>query len=253
MTEDRPVNVSLYRQDEPEALSLDSRFRFHCHSGLACFNQCCQAPTIVLSPYDILRLKTFLGLTSGEFLERYTLTVSEEFSQLPLVFIDAYRSSGGGCPFLGAQGCTVYAHRPSACRLFPITMGSQLTADGVVDYYFCRKLDYCRGFAGEVEWTVASWQADQGFVEFDRGRRAWLEILLKAGVSGPMGAGVRDLVTTAAYDLDRFRQALLEPDFPGTQDLDDQAREELRRDDSALLQFSYRYLNTILFAGKELT
>ncbi len=251
MAQDRLV--SLYKQQKEECLSLDSRFKFHCHAGLACFNQCCQAPTIVLSPYDILRLKTFLGLTSGEFLERYTLTGTEEFSKLPLVFIDAYRSPGGGCPFLGAQGCTVYAHRPAACRLFPITMGSQLTAAGIVDYYFCRQLDYCRGFAGEVEWTVAAWQADQGFVEFDRGRRAWLEILLKSGLAGPMGDRVRDLVATAAYDLDRFRQALLEPAFPETHGLDGQALKELQRDDLALLQFSYRYLKSILTADKTLT
>jgi len=250
MAEDRLV--SLYQQKEEECLSLQSSFRFHCHDGLACFNRCCQAPTIVLSPYDILRLKQFLGLTSGEFLRRYTLPGTEEFSNLPLVFIDAFRSPGGGCPFIGPNGCTVYAERPAACRLFPITMGSRLTAAGLVDYYFCRKLDYCRGFAGEVEWTVASWQANQGFIEFDQGRREWLEILLTAGLQGPREDQVRDLVGTVAYDLDQFRQALLEPAFLQTNGFKDQPLEELRRDDLALLQFSYRYLKTILFADKKL-
>lgn len=250
MAQDRPV--SLYQQKEAEGLSLQSRFKFQCHDGLACFNQCCQAPTIVLSPYDILRLKQFLGLTSGEFLRRYTLQGTEEFSNLPLVFIDAFRSPGGGCPFIGARGCTVYAQRPAACRLFPITMGSRLTEDGLVDYYFCRKLDYCRGFAGEVEWTVASWQTNQGFTEFDQGRREWLEILLQAGLEGPVEARGRDLVATVAYDLDKFRQSLLEPAFLKTNGLEDQGLEELRRDDLALLQFSYRYLKTILFTDKKL-
>jgi hypothetical protein len=250
MAQDRPV--SLYRQKEAEGLALESSFKFHCHEGLSCFNRCCQAPTIVLSPYDILRLKQFLGLTSGEFLGRYTLQGTEEFSNLPLVFIDAFRSPGGGCPFVGARGCTVYAQRPAACRLFPITMGSRLTEDGLVDYYFCRKLDYCRGFAGQVEWTVASWQANQGFVEFDQGRREWLEILLKAGLQGPLEVQVRDLVATVAYDLDQFRQSLLEPAFLKTNGLEDQALEEGRRDDLALLQFSYRYLKTILFTDKRL-
>ena len=250
MPQDRPV--SLYQQKESEALSLQSSFRFHCHDGLAYFNRCCQAPTIVLSPYDILRLKQFLGLTSGEFLRRYTLPGTEEFSNLPLAFIDAFRSPGGGCPFIGPNGCTVYAERPAACRLFPITMGSRLTAAGLVDYYFCRKLDYCRGFAGEVEWTVASWQANQGFIEFDQGRREWLEILLTAGLQGPREDQVRDLVGTVAYDLDQFRQALLEPAFLQTNGFKDPPLEELRRDDLALLQFSYRYLKTILFADKKL-
>ena len=62
---DKPTQVSLYQQEEQEALSLESKFHFHCHAGLACFNQCCRTPTIVLSPYDLLRLKQALGLSSG--------------------------------------------------------------------------------------------------------------------------------------------------------------------------------------------
>ncbi len=127
-------------------MSLESSFRFHCHDGLACFNQCCRTPTIALSPYDVWRLKQALGVSSGEFLRRYTVQASEEVSNLPLVFIDPYQSPGGGCPFVGPDGCTVYEHRPAACRLFPITMGSQLTQQGIVDHYFYRRLDYCRGF-----------------------------------------------------------------------------------------------------------
>ncbi len=247
MAEDRPV--SLYQQQEEESLSLQSRFKFQCHDGLACFNQCCRTPTIVLSPYDLLRLKQYLGLTSGEFLQRYTLQGTEEWSNLPLVFIDAYRSPEGGCPFIGPQGCTVYAQRPAACRLFPITMGSRLTAAGIVDYYFCRRVNYCQGFDSEVEWTVASWQANQGFVEFDQGRREWLEILLQAGLQGPVEAQVRDLVATVAYDLDQFRQSIFAPGFTETRGLDDQALEGLRTDDLALLKFSYRYLKALLFTA----
>lgn len=247
MSDYRPVDVSLYKQAEEEGLSLDSSFRFHCHEGLACFNQCCRAPTIILSPYDILRLKQCLGLTSGELLERYTLPGTEELSNLPLVFIDAYSSPEGGCPFVGPAGCTVYAHRPAACRLFPITMGSGLTPQGVADYYFCRKLDYCRGFAGEVEWTVAAWQANQGFAEYDRGRRDWLEILVRQAGSR-VDDRVQELVATIAYDPDRFRQAIFAPRFLPALALADQTLENLRNDDLAFLQFSYSYLKSILFA-----
>ena len=59
---DKPTTVSLYQQKDQEALSLESNFPFHCHADLACFNQCCHTPTIVLSPYDLLRLKQGLGL-----------------------------------------------------------------------------------------------------------------------------------------------------------------------------------------------
>ena len=248
MADDQPETVSLYQQMDQESLSLDSRFTFHCHEGLACFNQCCRTPTIILSPYDLLRLKQGLGITSTALRQRYTRQEIEPNSNLPLVFIDAFRSPEGGCPFLGEHGCTVYPHRPAACRLFPLTMGSRLTPDGVEDHYFCRRLDYCQGFAVEAAWTVASWIADQGFAEYDQGRREWLEILLKAGLTEELVVDdlVQDLFATLAYDLDRFRRLVSDPVFLEAYELKAEALEGLKTDDLALLKFSYRFLPTIL-------
>ncbi|HLD48367.1 MAG TPA: YkgJ family cysteine cluster protein [Desulfobaccales bacterium] len=248
MAPDQPETLSLYQQPDQESLSLDSRFTFRCQADLPCFNQCCQTPTVILSPYDLLRLKQGLGITSTALLERYTRQEIEPNSLLPVVFIDAYRSPEGGCPFLGESGCTVYPHRPAACRLFPLTMGSRLTPDGVEDHYFCRRLDYCRGFDAEPEWTVASWMADQGFVEYDQGRREWLEILLKAVLTEELvvDALVQDLFAILAYDLDRFRRLVFDPEFLEAYDIKAEAIEDLRADDLALLKFSYRLLPTVL-------
>jgi hypothetical protein len=249
MGQDRPDLVSVYREIEQAGLSLQSRFTFHCHEGLACFNRCCRTPTIILSPYDILRLRQCLGITSGEFLERYSRRETEDLSNLPLVFLDPFRPTGEGCPFLGNTGCRVYSHRPTACRLFPITMGSQLTEKGVVDYFFCRKLDYCQGFETDVEWTVEAWQANQGFKEYDQGRRIWLELMLKQGLRGPVDTRVQELFATMAYDLDKVRQLLSEPAFRQASDVDAEVWESLNTgtSDTALLAFSYRYLQSVLF------
>jgi Fe-S-cluster containining protein len=249
MASERPDLVSVYRENDQASLSLQSRFTFYCHDGLACFNRCCRTPTIILSPYDILRLRQCLGITSGELLERYTRRETEDMSNLPLVFLDPFRPTGEGCPFLGDTGCRVYSHRPAACRLFPITMGSQLTEQGVVDYYFCRTLDYCQGFATDVAWTVESWQAHQGFKEYDQGRRAWLELILKQGLQGPVDGRVQELFATSAYDLDQFRQLLGEPAFRQACDADPKVLEDLVTDtsDAALLDLSYRYLKSVLF------
>jgi uncharacterized protein len=248
MAPDQPETVSLYQPMDQESLSLDSSFTFRCHPDLPCFNQCCRTPTVLLSPYDLLRLKQGLGITSTALRQRYTRQEIEPNSNLPLLFIDAFRSPEGGCPFLGKQGCTVYAHRPAACRLFPLTMGSRLTPDGVEDHYFCRRLDYCQGFNGEATWTVASWMADQGFAEYDQGRREWLEILLQAGVTEEVVVDdlVQDLFAILAYDLDRFRRLVLDPVFSEAYDLTPEATEVLRTDDLALLKFSYRLLPALL-------
>ena len=254
MAEDQPETVSLYPQIEQDSLSLDSSFTFHCQADLPCFNQCCHTPTVILSPYDLLRLKQGLGISSTALLERYTRQEIEPNANLPLVFIDAFRSPEGGCPFLGEHGCTVYPHRPAACRLFPLTMGSRLTPDGVEDHYFCRRLDYCQGFKAEPQWTVAAWMADQGFTEYDQGRREWLEILLKAGLTEELVVNdlVQDLFATLAYDLDRFRRLVFDPVFLEAYDLKAEDIEDLRTDDLALLKFSYRFLPTLLSpAGAE--
>jgi hypothetical protein len=250
MTPEKPA-VSLYKQ-MAQGLSLDDRFQFHCQAELPCFNRCCRTPTIILSPYDLLRLKQALGLSSRDFLERYTRREIEEWSHLPLIFLDPFKTEEPGCPFLGAAGCTVYAHRPAACRLFPITMGSQLTEQGMVDYYFCRQLDYCRGFAGDKEWTLASWMADQGFAEYEQGRQGWLEILLKQGLQGPQGVDgeLQDLFAAMAYDLDTFRRLVEQPAFLEALDLPGGPSAYLHRGDPELLELSYQCLNALLFTER---
>ena len=252
---DRPTKVSVYQEIDQEWLTLDSSFTFRCQPGLACFNQCCRTATVMLSPYEVLRLSRSLGLTTREFLSRYSRREVEGQSHLPLAFIDLSRTPGGGCPFVGEGGCQVYGHRPAACRLFPITMGSRLTPSGIEDFYFCRKLEFCRGFEGGEEWTVASWRNNQGFGEYDEARRRWLEILLLRGLQGPLQAetGIFDLLFTLMYDLDRLRQMAGSPVFRQIPELDDETLESIQREDSALLQFSRRCFQELVFCRDELS
>ncbi len=231
----------------PTAVSGESPFRFHCHPGLACFNQCCREATIILSPYDLLRLSRALGLTTGEFLRRHTRREAEASSRLPLVLVKPGRS--GGCPFLGEAGCTVYGDRPAACRLFPLTQGSELTAEGVADHHFLRQLEYCQGFAGDQAWTVAAWQADQGFPEFDRPRRPWLILLLRQAQSGrtPPDDRLLSQFYMVAYDLDAFRTFLFDSALLAVHGISPAEALPLKIDDLALLRFSADYLEHLLF------
>ena len=136
MAEDQPETVSLYQQMDQESLSLDSSFTFHCHADLPCFNQCCRTPTVILSPYDLLRLKQGLGITSTALRERYTRQEIEPNSNLPLVFIDAYRSPEGGCPFLGGTAARFIpiGRRPAASFPSPWAAGSPRTASRTITF-----------------------------------------------------------------------------------------------------------------------
>ncbi len=243
--------INLYQEPDStetrEIFGPESTLGFHCHAGLSCFNQCCLEATIILSPYDILRLSCRLGLTTGEFLKRHTLRQEESRFGLPLVLVKHART--GGCPFLGQGGCQVYEDRPAACRLFPLAQGSELTPQGVADHYFLRRLDYCQGFNGEQEWTLKTWQTGQGFIEFDRPRRPWLRLLLQ------QAQPERDLLDyrllsqfyMMAYDLDAFRTFLFESAFLKAHHLTLEEALPLASDDLALIRFSAACLEQLLF------
>src|SRR4030066_203043 len=71
----------------PVKLTLDSKFKFRCHKAIKCFTKCCSNIDILLTPYDILKLKNRLRLSSGEFLSKYTYVKIDENSSLPHVIL----------------------------------------------------------------------------------------------------------------------------------------------------------------------
>jgi Fe-S-cluster containining protein len=242
--------VTIYRdQEEAISLSPEDRFFFNCHAGLACFNRCCQNPTIILKPYDIIRLRRRLEITSTEFLERYTIQVLEDRSYLPLVLLDIDQEERSGCPFLESSGCSVYDDRPGACRLFPITQGSCLTDDGLMDRYFCKRLDFCQGFTKGQEWTLGGWKADQGLEPFNELNREWIEIILKKSALNTVAAEdtrASAIFSMAAYDIDRFRKFIFETPFLEIFEIPQEVAAALRESDRELLRFGYKYVKLVL-------
>jgi uncharacterized protein len=96
----------------------DSAFSYTCH---AC-NRCCRNKAIRVSPYEILRLARYLGLSTTEFIERHTeaggtVLRAKEY---------------GDCGFLGERGCTVHPDRPLACRIYPLARW--VSPDGVESF-----------------------------------------------------------------------------------------------------------------------
>jgi len=67
----------------PVQLNLDDKFQFRCHQGIACFNKCCENIDILLTPYDIVRLKNRLGISSREFIDAYTTDFAMDGRALP--------------------------------------------------------------------------------------------------------------------------------------------------------------------------
>lgn len=96
-------------------------FRFECdRTGRCCKNRFDNL--IMLSPYDVMRLRRRLKISSGEFLRRYAHLMLGADSQLPLALLRYEEEKPGKnrCPFLRSYGCAVYPDRPLRCRLYPV-------------------------------------------------------------------------------------------------------------------------------------
>ncbi|MCK9376655.1 MAG: YkgJ family cysteine cluster protein [Syntrophobacterales bacterium] len=229
---------------EPRKLTTESRFKFKCHPGVSCFTECCGKTTIILTPYDILRLKTRLRMKAAEFLQKYTRMEGHDKSGLPMVIMDMPRFENR-CPFVRpVTGCEVYSDRPATCRYYPIGQGTLITEEGLDEFYFYVREEHCRGYEAEDEWNVASWKADQGVDRYDEMNREWkIMMLRRAEDGGPVtdDRGNR-LFAMVMYDLDQFRDFVFKSRFLSIFDVDDEVKEKIWDDDEELLKFGYQYI-----------
>jgi Fe-S-cluster containining protein len=96
---------------EPIELKLDDTIQFRCHKGIACFNKCCENMDISLTPYDNIRLKNRLGMSSKEFVAVYTAPFQMDAHGMPGLKLIT-KPGTTACAFLKPEGCSVYEDRP---------------------------------------------------------------------------------------------------------------------------------------------
>lgn len=242
---------------EPVELTLDSEIQFHCHKNIACFNACCKNIDITITPYDIRRLKTRFGLTSSQWVNRYTVPFSLDAHDLPGLKLMTQPGSTA-CVFLTAQGCSVYEDRPNACRYYALgSMGVRRTGAAVVDdLYFLVKEPHCLGHNEPRRLTVREYLAEQGIDEYDRANRPWRDILLKKRSSGPTlgqpSVRSRQLFDMCSYDIDHFRRFIQSDGFREVVDLAAGESASLIDDDDKLFEFSCRFLRQVLFGEQSI-
>ena len=115
-------------------------FKFRCHPGVSCFTGCCRDITILLTPYDVLRLKKGLGISSDQFLEEHTIIIPKKGLLIPMVVLKM-NETDKRCPFVTDEGCTVYHDRPWPCRMYPLDMNSDGTFSLITDSSHCLGLN----------------------------------------------------------------------------------------------------------------
>ncbi|MEW6052240.1 MAG: YkgJ family cysteine cluster protein [Nitrospirota bacterium] len=242
---------------EPTQLSLTSKFKFRCHKDIKCFTKCCSNINILLTPYDILRLKKRLGMSSEEFLEKHTYMEIEEKSTHPLVRLKMLDGPEKRCPFVTAEGCTIYSDRPANCRYYPIGQGTVRKGTNEnpekEEFYFFIREPHCLGYEEDTEWTIQSWKDDQEVSLYDEMNREWKEIQLRRNPMGKnLDSNKQAQIYTASYDLDRFRRFVFESRFLEVFDIDKDETEKIRTDEVALMQLGFRYIKYLLMLEETL-
>jgi Fe-S-cluster containining protein len=224
-------------------------FNFACHPDVPCFNACCADLNLILTPYDILRLKNRLGVSSQEFLDTHTISQPEMRGRFPGVQLKMTDNPGRPCPFVTPAGCSIYEDRPGACRTYPLGRGS---ASGGRETYFLVKEAHCQGFEEKKHWNVDGWLADQGLSLYNELNDAWMEIITAKASLGPAEHVVRkiQMFFMVSYNLDRFRDFTFGSRFLDMFEFDDEAVERFRSDDVSLLRMGFDWLNFSLFGQK---
>ncbi len=231
-------------------LSLEDTFQFHCGPWVACFTECCGKLDLMLTPYDVLRLKTALGITSSEFLDRYTYMRQRTPQDFPQFFMKM-DGPDRRCPFVNTNGCTVYDNRPGACRIYPVGRGStKNNSDGNPrEFFFIVKEDHCKGFQEGCEWRISEWLHDQGMEEYNRVN----DLLMELHVRRTKQYGIRltdnhmKMFVMACYNLERFREFVFQSNFLERFEVSEERVVEIENSDLALLEFAFLWLRFALF------
>jgi Fe-S-cluster containining protein len=237
-------------------MTLDDQFTFHCGVNLDCFTKCCCDVSIVLTPYDILRLKQALRMDSTEFVEKHTLPIFSPQQKFPMTILRMDPETKR-CPFVTEQGCQVYADRPWSCRMYPLGVAKPKNpTPSDQPFYFVLHEELCHGH-GECEGqgktrSVREWITEQGIEEYEMMGASFQELVLHDFWNGEPALTPQqaEMFYMTCYDLDRFRRFVFESRFLELFEIDEARVEALRSDDEELLEFALLWLRFSLFGEK---
>jgi len=236
-------------------LAAGDSFQFRCHAGLSCFNRCCRNLNLFLYPYDVLRLKNRLGVTSDTFLDRHVDVVLRDGSFFPEVLLRMADNSEKTCPFLSGTGCRVYPDRPDTCRSFPVEHGVLFDAAGkpAERLSFFRPPDFCLGQFEDAILTLDSWSDDQEATVYQEMTARWAELkqLFSRdpwGAEGPSGPRAK-MAFMATYNLDRFREFVFGSSFLKRYSLKPVTVKRARRDDTVLMKLGFAWVRLFVWGS----
>lgn len=134
-------------------------FGFTCQQ---CGRCCMHRGDIILNPFDIYNGAKYLGITTQEFMDKYTNVTLGANSKIPMVVLSS--ASNGYCPLLkldvkdgGKFKCTINPAKPGACSNHPIGVAyakNIKTGEKKLQYI---KVDQCPNSKSDEMHVVKDW------------------------------------------------------------------------------------------------
>ena len=251
-------NLDIDDLDKIAGIRLENNdtFSFQCHSGLSCFNKCCRNLNLFLYPYDVIRLKNGLGISSDKFIDKHVDIVMRDSSFFPEVLLRMSHDEERTCPFLSESGCLVYLDRPDACRTFPVEQGVVYDAETKKTslVYFFRPPDFCLGQYENKQWTTESWANDQDAVIYNKMTVKWSELksLFQVdpwGREGPAGHKAK-MAFMAIYNIDLFSDFLFKSSFLKRYKIKYEILKKVKKDDAELMKLGFEWVKYFLWGIK---
>ena len=232
-------------------ISLQESFRFSCSPDVSCFNECCRELNQFLTPYDILRLKNHLGLSSGEFLRKHTSQHTGPESGLPIVTLKPKDSHKLTCPFVTDTGCRVYENRPASCRTYPLMRAvtrSRSTGEMTAQFMLLRE-SHCLGFEEGISRTLQQWVDEQGLAVYNENNDNLMQIISLKNrlIPGPLDLKSSHLFHTALYDLDNFRWQIQHNGLLDNFHINSRIMDAALKNDVALIELGMKWIKWVLF------
>jgi hypothetical protein len=154
------------------------------------------------------------------------------------------------CSLVTPEGCSIYPHRPWACRMYPLGVARpENPQPDEPGFYFLIQEDLCHGHGKGNGCTVREWAKGQDIEAYEMMAESFQQLMAHKfwRSDGPLSAEKAEMILLACYDLDRFRRFVFETSFLKRFDVDESRVEAMRADDSELLEFGIIWLRFCLF------
>lgn len=142
-----------------EYIDIDDSFGFKCQQcGKCCMNR----GDIIINPFDVYNAAKYLGITTSEFIEKYTNIDLGGQSKIPMVLLSS--NENGFCPLLkfdvkdgGKFKCTIHEAKPGACANHPIGVVRSIDKATENEEMQFIKTEQCPNSVSDEMHTVRDW------------------------------------------------------------------------------------------------